>query len=77
MPARAEERGDDRGNDRCVQAVFRRQPGDRRERDALRQHDDRADAAGHGVGAQRHAIDARPPLQEREHARERKAHARL
>ena len=32
------------GHDRAVQPVLRRQPGERRVRDALRQHDQRADA---------------------------------
>ena len=75
VPGRAEQRRDDRRHHRRVQTVFRRHAGERREGDALRQHDDRADQAGERVGAQRVAVDPRPPAQEREQARNRGASA--
>ena len=58
MPARAEQRGDRARHDRGVEAVLRRQPGQRREREALRQHEQRAEQAGERIGAQRVGADA-------------------
>ena len=64
MPARAEQRRDDARHDRGVEAVFGRQPGQRRERDALRQHQQRAEQAGDEVGAHARAIDPANPRPE-------------
>ena len=46
VPARAEQRRDDARNDRGVEAVLRRQAGQRREGDSLRQDEQRAEHAG-------------------------------
>ncbi len=66
VPARAEQRGDDRRHDGGVQAVLRRHAGDRREGDALRQDDHGADHAGHQVGAGAVPVHPGPPAQERQ-----------
>ena len=66
MPRRAPQRRDDRRQHRAVEAVLRRHPGQRREGDALRQHDQRADEARRQVGAQRRARDAMAPREKRQ-----------
>ncbi len=53
MPAGAEQRGDDAGNDGGVKPIFGRQPGQRGKGNALRQHQHRAQQARHRIGAQR------------------------
>jgi hypothetical protein len=61
LPRRAPQRGDDRRHHRAVEPVLRRQPGQRRIRNTLRQHDQRADEAGHRVGAHRRPVDTGAP----------------
>jgi len=70
MPARAEQRREDRRDDCGIQTIFGRHAGDGCEGDALREHYDRAYCPGDGIRAQRHAIDARPPVQERKQVKE-------
>ena len=55
MPRRSPQRRDDRRDHRAIEAILRRQPGERRVGDALRQHDERADEPGLRVRAERRA----------------------
>ena len=65
VPRRAPERRCDGGQHRAIEAELGRQAGQRGVRDPLRQDDERADEAGHQVGAQRLAGYAVAPRQER------------
>ena len=53
VPRRAPQRGDDRRHDRAVEAVLRREAGERRVGDTLRKDDQRADEPGDRILAQR------------------------
>jgi hypothetical protein len=65
---RAENRRHQRRHHGAVQPVLGRETGERRERDALRQHDDGADQARDRVGPERRRVDSRPPFQQGEKA---------
>ena len=64
VPGGAEQRRHRGRHHRAVEAVHGRHAGKRRERDALRQHQDGADQAGDEVRAERAGVDERPPGEE-------------
>ena len=75
VPRRAPQRGDDGRHHRAIEAVLRRQAGERRVRHPLRQHDQRAHDPRLRVGGERRGGDAIAPGEERQEGDEPGRHA--